>query len=474
MTTEAFVGIVALVGVVVLVSGLLSGFIERSNAPQVVAFLAIGLCLGPSGLGLMDVGIDSPALRVVATLGLTLVLFTDALGLDVREIRRHMGLTLAVLGPGTLLTAGLVAFAAWALLGLSPALAAILGSALASTDPVLIRGLLRRPDVPSTARLALRLESGLNDVVLLPVILVAMAILARNGESVAGLLVKLFVLGPGAGVLVGLASIGALHWVRSRVGMRRDYESLYALGVAFTAFAAAEAFHSSGFLAAFAAGLTIAWLDVELCDCFREYGETTAEMALLFAFVFLGSSLIWSGLAEASWASVAFAGLALLAKPLGARIALIPVRTTPRARRTILWFGPRGLSTLLLVLVPVFGATPGAASLFAPASLVVVASIAIFGTVLWVGARRSEPVEAPQIPESPEFEVADPVLITVAELLELRRKGPVVLLDARSMASYDASDERLADAIRIDPERPTFAAASMKLGRDAWIAALCT
>ena len=45
-----------------------------------------------------------------------------------------------------------------------------------------------------------------------------------------------------------------------------------------------------------AAGLTIAALDVELCDCFLEYGQTTAEMALLFAFVLFGSSLIWSGL----------------------------------------------------------------------------------------------------------------------------------------------------------------------------------
>ena len=46
-------------------------------------------------------------------------------------------------------------------------------------------------------------------------------------------------------------------------------------------FAAAEAVHGSGYLAAFAAGLTIAALDVELCDCFLEYGQTTAEMTLV-------------------------------------------------------------------------------------------------------------------------------------------------------------------------------------------------
>ena len=97
--------------------------------------------------------------------------------------------------------------------------------------------------------------------------------------------------------------------------MRRDYESLYSLGIAFAAFAAAESVHGSGFLAAFAAGLTIAAFDVELCDCFREYGETTAELALLLTFVLLGSSLIWSGVGAARGPTLGFAAVVLLARP---------------------------------------------------------------------------------------------------------------------------------------------------------------
>src|SRR6185369_14424803 len=171
-----------------------------------------------------------------------------------------------------LLTAALIALAGWSLLGLSPAAAAILGAALASSDPVLLRGLLRRRDIPADARHALQLESGLNDVVLLPIVPVAMAFLdqgaALNGGGFAKLGLSLFILGPGAGILIGLLGVAALDLIRKRLGVRRDYESLYSLGVAFTAFAAAEAVHGSGFLAAFAAGMTIAALDVELCDCF--------------------------------------------------------------------------------------------------------------------------------------------------------------------------------------------------------------
>lgn len=283
---DPFLVTLALVGAVIMIAALLSGLIERSGVPQVGVLLALGAVLGPFGLSFIDPKLDSAMLRVVATLSLALVLFTDALSLSIAEIRRHFRLTLLVLGPGTVLSAVLVTVAGRFLLDLSWTLAAILGAALASTDPVLLRGLLRRPDLPAPARLALRLESGLNDIVLLPIVLVAMAILGGSGvhqpTSAPRMAMELFLLGPGAGVLVGLLGVSTLDTVRRRLGVRRDYESLYSLGVAFAAFAAAEAVHGSGFLAAFAAGMTISVFDVELCDCFKEYGETTAELALLF------------------------------------------------------------------------------------------------------------------------------------------------------------------------------------------------
>jgi len=137
-----------------------------------------------------------------------------------------------------------MSIAAWKLLDLSFPAAAILGAALASTDPVMLRGLLRRPGLPESVRLGLRLESGLNDVVLLPVILVAMpflgagAVLTNTEWARVGL--DLFLLGPGAGIAVGLLGTSALEMIRRKTGVLRDYESIYSFGVAFTAYAAAE------------------------------------------------------------------------------------------------------------------------------------------------------------------------------------------------------------------------------------------
>ncbi len=378
-----FVLTLALVGVVIIIAALLSGLIDRSDLPQIGVFLALGAMLGPAGLGLLDITLESPILRIVATLSLVLVLFTDAVGLSIAEVRRHGALAFRVLGPGTLLSAGLIALAGWLMLGLPLAGAAILGAALASTDPVMLRGLLRRPGLPGPVRLALRLESGLNDAVLLPVVLLAMPFLGHGGfpsqTEWARLGLDLFLLGPGAGIAVGLLAIAALEMIRRKTGVRRDYESLYSLGVAFAAFAAAEAVHGSGFLAAFAAGITIAALDVELCDCFLEYGETTAEMTLLFTFVLFGSSLIWSGFTVLSWPVFFFAVIVVSIRPIAFFVSLAGTRLDFRSRLLIAWFGPRGLSSLLLILLPVFAAVPGTEPLFFICCLIVLLSVALHG-----------------------------------------------------------------------------------------------
>src|SRR5688572_21516906 len=81
--------LLALVGAVIVIAALLSGWVDRTGVPQVAVFLAMGALIGPIGLGLVDASVDSPILRVVATLSLVLVLFTDAVSLDLKEVRQH-------------------------------------------------------------------------------------------------------------------------------------------------------------------------------------------------------------------------------------------------------------------------------------------------------------------------------------------------------------------------------------------------
>src|SRR5262245_40436591 len=395
LSPQFFVLTLALVGVVIIIAALLSGLIDRSDVPQVGVFLALGAILGPAGLQLLDVSLDSAILRVVATLSLVLVLFTDAVSLSINEVRQNRFLAFLVVGPGTLLSAALIAVAAWQLLGLSVPASAMIGAALASTDPVMLRGLLKRPGLPQAVRLALRLESGLNDIVLLPVLLMTMGYLSHGGNfglEAARLALELFLLGPGAGVAVGLLSLGALALVRRKTGVRRDYESLYSLGVAFAAYAAAGSVHGSGFLAAFCAGLATAAMDVALCDCFLECGQTTAEMALLLTFILFGTSLIWQGLLVLSVPTLLFAVAVVLIRPLVFFLSLAPTKLDRHSCLLIAWFGPRGLSSLLLILVPVFAGVPNTEQLFVVCCLVVLLSIALHGSsLMFLGRRAAAP-----------------------------------------------------------------------------------
>jgi NhaP-type Na+/H+ or K+/H+ antiporter len=488
VTPAELANALALVGVVILIAALLSGLVERSGVPQVAIFLGLGAALGPAGLDALDVGLSSPALHVVATLSLALILFTDALTLDLRQAREHRTLALLALGPGTLFSAALFAAAAVWLLGFSWPAAAILGAALASTDPVLLKGLLRRPELPAAARNALRLESGLNDVVLLPIVLVALAFLGMRELEPSGwarLGLDLFLLGPGAGVLVGVFGLATLDLIRRRIGVRRDYESLYSLGIAFAAFAAAESVHGSGFLAAFGAGLTIAAFDVELCDCFKEYGETTAELALLLTFVLLGGSLIWTGFELVSGRALAFVALVMLARPAVYLAAFAPVRIERRARLLVAWFGPRGLSSLLLALLPVFAGAPEGGEIFQVACLVVLVSILVHGgTLMWTG--RSErrplapapapaPVVAPVAGPAATPSPADPVLITIDEVKALLASGaPLIPLDVRREEARGESEWEAEGSRRVSPQLAIIDARRLELPKDAWLVAYCT
>jgi len=292
-----------------------------------------------------------------------------------------------------------------------------------------------------------------------------------------------------AGVAVGLIGVAALDLIRKRIGVRRDYESLYSLGVAFSAFAAAEAVHGSGFLAAFAAGLTIAALDVELCDCFVEYGGVTAEMLLLFTFVMFGASLIWTGFIDLSAPTVIFAAFAILVRVPVYLLSLIGTHVDRRGCLLIAWFGPSGLSSLLLVLLAVFAGVPGSDRLFSVCSLVVLISIVLHGASPLLLSRMSKRDEREEAPPTPASEPQQPPRslpvvesslavgrqsITLEELDQLQNSGDqVVILDARTDRSRETSYQQAKGSVRLQPDNAVINARKLDLPKEAWLIAYC-
>ncbi len=201
----------ALVAVVLTVSALASGLVERAPLSFPILFLGLGFLLGGEGLGLLTLDPESAALESVATLTLALVLFLDAVRLREGEMRGAGVLPMLSLGPGTIIIISVVAVGSNLLLGTTLVESLLLGTILASTDPVVLRDVVRNKRIPRSVRSALSIEAGTNDVVVLPILLVLIAVANAEAGGAAGWLLfagQVFVLGPAIGFAVGVGARG--------------------------------------------------------------------------------------------------------------------------------------------------------------------------------------------------------------------------------------------------------------------------
>lgn len=173
----------ALVGLVLTVTALISGIVERSPVSFPLIFLSFGLILGDGVLGVIELGPHDEVLEIVATITLSLVLFLDAVKLDIRDLGRRWVVPFLILGPGTLIIIGLGALPLVLLLGFTWTVALIGGAILASTDPVVLREILRDERIPRSVRQVLRIEAGTNDLIVLPALLILIAVAQQEAGS---------------------------------------------------------------------------------------------------------------------------------------------------------------------------------------------------------------------------------------------------------------------------------------------------
>jgi sodium/hydrogen antiporter len=442
------------IGLLIVLAALMSRVAERGPWSAVMVFVGLGLALG--GVGVFRFPIESPVVVFAGILTLTLTLFPDAIKMQTEQLKRDWRASFAVLGPGTILTAAAIALTARLLLNFDLPQALLVGAVLASTDPVLLRDVFRDARTPRAVRQILSVESGMNDAVALPVILILIAVLDGRLESPQawfGFAVPVFLLSPLVGVGIGWGAIRALVWVDRRIGVRRDYQSLYSLGVAFIAFAVADALGASGLLAAFAAGLTIALTDLDLCECFLEYGETTAELLMLVAFVLFGSSLVWPALHALDWRTAGFAALVLVVcRPVVLLTVLSRFRIPWRDKLFAAWHGPRGLNSILLALLVLVAGVPGGERVFAVTGIVVLLSVVVHGisgTPMVAWASQAPPSELLE-PEPPAQNVPR---TSVTELAGMLRRGePVLIVDVRKPGDIDRDPRRIPSAVHYPPD----------------------
>ncbi len=402
---------------------------ERSPLTPPLFFLAVGFLLGGEGLGWMHLDIDGGAIHVLAELTLVLVLFTDAARIDLTCLRREESLPARLLGIGMPLTIAAGAFAAGVLLpGLGWTEALLLAAILAPTDAALGQAVVSNPCVPLRIRQSLNVESGLNDGIALPVVLVLASLAGAREEAgdasywlrFAALAVTL---GPLLGAAVGFLGGRVVAWGTRAGWINAAFQRISGLGLALLAFGAAELVGGNGFIAAFVAGLTLGNTARGVCACLYEFGEAEGQLLTLLVFLAFGAALLPEALPHATGGALLYALLSLtVVRLVPVALSLLGTGLRPASIAFLGWFGPRGLASILFVLLVVEeGRLASGPFLQAVVVLTVLASTLLHGLTAYPLARRYGDYAAAleesraELAEAPELPVRIPHAANVAE-----------------------------------------------------------
>jgi len=375
----------AIVAGVGLVYALVSGRLGRTIVTSAMVFLTAGIVLGGGVLGWFTVGPSGATLRLIAESTLALVLFTDASRIDLRTLRRELAVPVRLLGIGLPLT--IVAGVAAALLtlpGMTVVEAALLAIAVAPTDAALGAAVVSDERVPSRIRQGLNVESGLNDGLCVPLLLIALAFASAEGGGESAplqLVVEEIGFGVLGGVVAGGAGAIALRWAREHQWVASVWAPVVPLMIVGLAYGLATVLHGSGLIATFVAGMAYGRILLGSDDETARVAETLGSAMAAFTFFIFGAAILPITLAGLSWAPVVFGVLALtLVRMVPVALALVGLGARLPTVAFLAWFGPRGLASIVFaVLILQAGPFPHLDLILTAISVTIVISVYAHG-----------------------------------------------------------------------------------------------
>ena len=348
----------AVIAAAFLLFSLVSGRLEGKPLTAPMIFVAFGFLVGPGMLGIAQIDRGQTFLHIVAELTLILVLFADAARIDLKRVRDDHNLPTRMLIIGLPLA---IAFGAFVAAAIFPDFylweAALLAALLAPTDAALGQAVVSNPTVPIRIRQAINIESGLNDGIALPAVLLFAALAsATHGSADSsdwitfGLLQ--ITLGPIVGIVLGFVGGRLIDGAADRGWMREAFQGIGILAFAGLCYVVAELVGGNGFIAAFVGGMTFGNTIRNHCVFLFEFMETEGQLLMLITFLAFGIALLPQGIASFEPRHLLYAVLSLTVirmLPIGISLA-----GTGIGLPTVLflgWFGPRGLASILFVLL---------------------------------------------------------------------------------------------------------------------------
>jgi len=392
--------IALLVGaVVVLVAVGAVRLSTRVGLPSLLVYLAIGVALGESGLG-----IDFENAELTRTLGFcALIVIIAEGGLTARwgMLRPVLGVTVTLSTLGVLTSSVVVGIAVHVVLDLDWRLSLLYGAVLSSTDAAAVFATLRRLRLPPRLVATLEAESGMNDApAVLLVLLLSMDPVGGGHPWWYEALVVAYELAAGAaiGYLVGIGG----RWTLRRAALpSAGLYPIAAVGLTVLAYAAGAVVHASGFLAVYVAGVVLGNVRLPHRQAILGFADGLAWLAQIGLFVLLGLLVSPGRLGNALIpAIVTGLALVLLARPLSVVLSAAPFRVGVRDQAFLSWAGLRGAVPIVLATVPLSAGVAGATQLFDVVFVLVVIFTLVQGGTLAPVARLlkiSAPAEATEI-----------------------------------------------------------------------------
>ncbi|MBF4801501.1 cation:proton antiporter [Aeromonas hydrophila] len=349
----------AVIAAFLLVYSLIAGRFESRLVNGPLLFLLMGWLLGPGGIELLSLSIDSNSIKLLAELTLVIVLFSDAANTNwqVLQANRALPIRLLLIGLPLTLAAGAL-FGHWLFPDLPLLEMAILSTILAPTDAALGKAVVSNPAVPAPIREGLNQESGLNDGICVPVLLLLLALIAPTEEhtGTATLALTLLLEEIGIGLLVawGLTSLSLRLLKTSYLnGWQLPlWRQLTMPGLALLCFALAQTLGGSGFIAAFVGGLLMGRKLGEHKHAYMDSCEGYGDLLSVVIWMVFGATLMPMLTELLHWQYWLYAAASLtLLRMLPVWLSLLGTGLKPELKLFIGWFGPRGLASIVFAVM---------------------------------------------------------------------------------------------------------------------------
>ncbi len=330
--------------------------LQRTVVTAPIVFTVAGMLMFPSLAGILQAGGTPDILLHLAEIGLVLLLFTDASRTDLNVLHSIRNLPARLLSTGMLLTILLGAIVAKLVFRqLSIWEAGILSTILAPTDAGLGQVVVTSPRVPVRVRQALNVEAGLNDGLSVPFLLLFAALSVAHlhgpGRSLLHFIVEQLGIGVLVGLVIGLPGGWLLDLACRAKWMTEPFRQIGVVTLPLLCLVVSDVTGASMFIASFVAGLAVQIHFKEAGMHSVEFAEEWGQFVNLGVFFLFGMVVVrdWSRLTMASW------GYALLSltvvRMLPVALALMGTRLSAASVVFMGWFGPRGLSSIVLGLV---------------------------------------------------------------------------------------------------------------------------